>query len=1751
MALVAALAALSLSPSAAVAGTTIPIGGTVVIGSTVTVTGPFINGEPFTVVAAQAPTQPVTGSWQAYDDAACTQESPTFSGGPISIGLGTLQGMIPGQYLRVTISAPYAATACAGPVVDVVVPKPPTVSITGLQTVGSTLVATVTAATPSDGTTYAITWQRRASDGSTWTDLASSAVTPGTAAQYKLVPATAGQVVRAIVRATFVAGTTPSDLGAESNELTITVPALSTTAPGGSQTGTAVNVTGGLDGATRTISFGTGRAACTGTTSDTFTGAAYVLPESLGGTPLGGLYYQVSDGTATPSLCKGPVVGAPTALPQTTPVKVGTSIDLTKGAFNTKNLFAAYYASQANCLARTGGLAFLSVVPAGATSTGTYLVPATYNNSPGGATTGKWLGFSQAVEDSSSTFVNVADCFEAVGETFGVTPEPTIAVAGPEGATPTDPVAFGSTLTGSVPLVGAPTGTTATGTWQRSTDSGRTWTDIRSTETLRVLSTDAGAWIRYAGTFKLSGYYDKTGYSEHVVVAPRSDPASPAPFLSGRPVVGTDLTFVDPLVDSFLWKFWSDSSCQTPKGASYGGVAGGPGYPQDVSLITPTETQLGLYISVTASVDGRTLSQPCFGPIVSLMSGLTVQIFGTAKVGDVLSATTSGPTVPGSGATTTVQWFREGSAVAIATGRDYLVTSADLGKTLTARATATATGFADLSASAATVSVLARDAMSGPVDGTAIVSGTLKVGEILTVRDPSGPARSGSFTYYSDGDCTSQIGTVPLTQMLGFSKAIPDKFGDTAVAGGFVRGAFSSTGETVVAGDCLGPIAAKGLPFPAATLSLSDTPTANRPVSGTLGGAAVPVGTTYVVTWSHSSSPVVQTPGTGTSSPWTFTPSNLDVGQVVGLKIVLSAPGYEDLTLQATTSLPVAASYTDPAATSGGFTGTTEVGVTLKAALGSSTTWKLFTTADCSGSPVTTSVEKELSLTGAMLGQYVQLGDGACVGPVQPGTLSVTLGVLSDSGIVGSATSITAPTVLPAPILPGSDTVTYEWFLTDSLLFDKSDLDDPLLATPLVPASDGTYTPAVADKGKWFAVRVTVARTGYRTYSDVVLPQGPIAFPKVAGVSPVTVSGDPKVGQVLTATLAGVIDSSATLSYQWYELTSGGAIPQTGTPIASATSASWTVQGAYATKQVYVVVTATQDLHAETVAVSAPTSTLAAGSLNATGPALLTQAGPAVPGTVLSATAPTVQQSDTSVSYVWSRQCGPVASTIPDQSLSTYALTAADQGCFVSVTMTVSKTGYVSIVREKALSEKVLGVFAHLDPRIVGTPQVGGLLSVAGQDAVTPQPASVGGAFAYQWFVDGRPVVGQTRSVFVPRPEDLGRVVTVQVVASAPGYQDLAGRAAAEPAVLPGVQGPVTVLALTGAIVGAPIVTSVAAPASATLTYQWFRIGVLGDAAVPGATSSTYTPTVADLGSTFRMVVTAAEAGYGTRTATVIVGPVKQPALGPFTATISGATVSGTTLTASLSPSVPADAAVAWVWSVDGVTVPGVTGSVLPLSASMVGGLVSATATVTRVGNDTVTASAGPVGPVVRPTLEGLAVTIGGQAQVWSRLTAVVTPSTPPVPVAGLSWQWYADGVAIPGATGAVLRLVREQIGARITVRVTGLVEGYETAVATSQRTAPVAGVPVEFKVARKTARPGESVVSRGSGYLPGDVVELKFGSRVLGTAVADDNGRFEAGLVIPVDVKVFGDRKVKAVLGDLVRFDTVYVLRPDEVRPD
>lgn len=87
--------------------------------------------------------------------------------------------------------------------------------------------------------------------------------------------------------------------------------------------------------------------------------------------------------------------------------------------------------------------------------------------------------------------------------------------------------------------------------------------------------------------------------------------------------------------------------------------------------------------------------------------------------------------------------------------------------------------------------------------------------------------------------------------------------------------------------------------------------------------------------------------------------------------------------------------------------------------------------------------------------------------------------------------------------------------------------------------------------------------------------------------------------------------------------------------------------------------------------------------------------------------------------------------------------------------------------------------------------------------------------------------------------------------------------------------------------------------------------------------------------------------------------------------------------------------------------------------------------------------------------LSAAAPVVTGTAKVGSTLTA--TAGAWSVTGASYAYQWYADGVAVPRAIGSTLALTREQVGKKLTVRVTASALGYPAATADSAPTAAVA----------------------------------------------------------------------------------------------
>lgn len=293
-------------------------------------------------------------------------------------------------------------------------------------------------------------------------------------------------------------------------------------------------------------------------------------------------------------------------------------------------------------------------------------------------------------------------------------------------------------------------------------------------------------------------------------------------------------------------------------------------------------------------------------------------------------------------------------------------------------------------------------------------------------------------------------------------------------------------------------------------------------------------------------------------------------------------------------------------------------------------------------------------------------------------------------------------------------------------------------------------------------------------------------------------------------------------------------------------------------------------------------------------------------------------------------------------------------------------------------------------------------------------------------------------------------------------------------------------------------------PVATSVSYQWLREGT----PIPGATGTTYQTSAADTLTRLSVRATSSRAGYADVVTTSPASYVGLNAPTYSTPVITGDLVVGGTVTASIDVT-PQPYGTTWSWKADGeVRGSGATYTIQPADA---GKRLVAEATLQRAGYATRWPASAPSAPV-RAAVRDLDVTaaVTGQAVVGQRLTAAL-PGLPDGVAA--SYQWLADDVVIPGATGSSLLLGPAHAGHSLRVRVVLTSAGFEPVTTTSSPTTPVARAAGDVTVtASKTRSKGIArkrkvrlaVQVNGTG---GTLVVTRRG-KVVATVAVDASGR-------------------------------------------
>ncbi|MBN9105034.1 MAG: carboxypeptidase regulatory-like domain-containing protein [Propionibacteriaceae bacterium] len=430
-------------------------------------------------------------------------------------------------------------------------------------------------------------------------------------------------------------------------------------------------------------------------------------------------------------------------------------------------------------------------------------------------------------------------------------------------------------------------------------------------------------------------------------------------------------------------------------------------------------------------------------------------------------------------------------------------------------------------------------------------------------------------------------------------------------------------------------------------------------------------------------------------------------------------------------------------------------------------------------------------------------------------------------------------------------------------------------------------------------------------------------------------------------------------------------------------------------------------------------------------------------GDTLTAVPGTWSPVSVTLSYTW--RVGGVAVG----SGATYVVAAADAGRTIRVTVTATGDGLGS--QEQTSGSVTIGaaptqVFTTTPkPAITGDPTVGStLIAAAGTWVPAPDPPT------YQWLRDGAAIKDATDSTYQLVAGDAGHAISVTVTGKKAGYQTASQTSSPTLTVLDFTAAPVPTITGTAQVGQTLTLHDGTWPAGGTLAHQWESgSDVVG-------TGDTYLIGAGDLTRKITVTTTWSKTGYPSvpRTSTET-DKVANGKLAAGTVTITGDLTVGQTLTASKT-GWPDGVSVSYQWKRADTNI--ATGSSYLVVAADKGKVLTVVATGVKAGYDTATAFVS-TSAVAAGTLTTAKPSVSGDATVGKKLA--VSAGTWGPGTVDLAYQWLRGTSEISGATAPEYVPTTADVGAKLSVRVTGTKDGYETASRTSDETAAVVA-PVE-----------------------------------------------------------------------------------------
>ncbi len=457
------------------------------------------------------------------------------------------------------------------------------------------------------------------------------------------------------------------------------------------------------------------------------------------------------------------------------------------------------------------------------------------------------------------------------------------------------------------------------------------------------------------------------------------------------------------------------------------------------------------------------------------------------------------------------------------------------------------------------------------------------------------------------------------------------------------------------------------------------------------------------------------------------------------------------------------------------------------------------------------------------------------------------------------------------------------------------------------------------------------------------------------------------------------------------------------------------------------------------------------------------------PGDTLTAAATVTGELKGNLTYQW--YAGETA--IKGATKATYQLTRSEIGKSVNVKVgSTVEVGELEQVYTGSIADKPTELTG--DVKITADPQREGNVSYPG-DTLTAKVSNDTntGELSYQWYADGTKIKGATKKSYVLTEAEIGKSLSVKVGSSEQSgtlektYQ---GTVAENP----GSTNPDT---LTGTVtvtaspqregnVSYPGDTLTAAVSedsnkTGTLSYQWYA----GEEAIAGATSVSYLLTEAEIGKTLSVKVGSSEQSgtiEGTYQGTVAESPGSTNP-GALTGTVTvtadpqregNVSYPGDTLTATVSDDSNKTGTLSYQWYAGEEAIAEATSASYMLTDSEIGKKVSVRITSSvetgyiqgeydgNIIEDPGTEPGPGPGPEEPAELTGTATVSSSRSGRVSYPGDTLTVTVSQDNNSGtLSYQWYANGVKIPGATNKSYVLTANEVGKGMAVEVTSSVE--------------------------------------------------------------------------------------------------------------